>query len=52
MKTTEDVEAAMNSRNIGLARRASTSAAQDRAIATGSNRVVLGPRPQDIAEGG
>ena len=52
MKMTEDVEAARKSSNIGLAGRESTSAALDRAIATGSNRVVLGPRPQDVAEGG
>ena len=46
----EDTEAARLSRKIQVSGRAPTSAAQD--IATGSNRVVLGPRPQGVAEGG
>jgi len=52
VKKTEATEAARQSRKIGLAGRVSTSAARDMAMATGSNRVTLGPRPQGVAEGG
>jgi hypothetical protein len=52
VKKTEATEAARQSRTIGLAGRASTSAARDMATATGANRVALGPRPQGVAEGG
>jgi hypothetical protein len=48
VKKREATEAAQQSRNIGLAGRWPTRAAQD--MATGSNRVVLGPRPQRVAE--
>jgi len=47
MEATEGVQ---QSRITGLAGRALTSARRD--IATGSNRVVLGPRPQGVVEGG
>jgi len=50
MKKREATEAARQSRKIGLAGRAPASA--DRDMATGSNRVVLGPRPQGVAGGG
>jgi len=50
MKNKEATEAAQQSRKIELAGRAPTSAAQD--MAMGSNRVMLGPRPQGVAEGG
>jgi len=50
VKKREATKAARQSRKIGLAGRAPTSAAQD--MATGSNRVMLGPRPQGVAEGG
>jgi len=50
VKKREATEAARQSRKIGLAGRAPLSAAQD--MATGSNRVMLGPRPQGVAEGG
>jgi len=49
VKKREATEAACQSRKIRLAGRAPTSAARD--MATGSNRVVLGPRPQGVAEG-
>jgi len=52
VKKTEEAAAALQSRKIGLAGRASKSAAQNRATATGSNRVVLGPRPEGVAEEG
>jgi len=52
VKKTEATEGARQSRKIGLAGRASTSAAWDMATATGSNRVALGLRPQGVAEGG
>jgi len=50
VKKREATEAARQSRNIGLAGRVPTSAAQD--MATGSNRVVLRPRPEGVVEGG
>jgi hypothetical protein len=50
MKKSEATKAVRQSRKIGLAGRAPTSAAQD--MATGSNRVVLRPRPQGVVEGG
>jgi len=43
-------KAKMQRTKIGLVGRVSTSAA--RGIATGSTRVVLGPRPQGVVEGG
>ena len=46
----EATEAARRSRRIGRAGRAPASAARD--MATGSNRVVLGPRPQVVVGGG
>jgi hypothetical protein len=49
-KKREATEAARQNRKIGLAGRAPARAARD--MATGSNRVVLGPRPQGVAEGG
>ena len=52
MKQTEATEAAWQSRKIGLAGRASMSAARDKATATSANRVALDPRPQGVAEGG
>jgi hypothetical protein len=51
-KKTAATEAAWQSRLIGLAGRASTSAARDVAMATGPNRVALGSRPHRFAEGG
>jgi len=50
VKKREATAAAGQSRKIGLARRESTSAARN--MATGSNSVVLGPRPHGVAEGG
>jgi len=50
VKKREATEAARQSRKIGLAGRAPTSAAED--LAARSNRVMLGPRPQWVAEGG
>jgi len=50
VKKREATEAAGQSRHGGLAGQSSTSAAWD--IAMGSNRVVLGCRPQRVAEGG
>jgi len=52
VKKTEAAEAAQQSRNILLAGLESKRAARDRATATGPNRVVLGPRPKGVAEGG
>jgi len=52
VKEREAAEAVRQSRNIGRAGRASTSAARDMPTATGSNRVVLRPRPNGMAEGG
>jgi len=49
-KKREATEAAQQNRQIGLAGRAPARAAQ--VMATGSKRVVLGPRPQGVAEGG
>jgi hypothetical protein len=50
VKERESTKAARQTRKIGLAGVASTSVARD--MATGSNRVVLGPRTQVVAEGG
>ena len=50
VKKREATEGAWQSRKIELAGRAPTSAAQD--MATGSNSVMLGSRPQGVAEGG
>jgi len=50
VKKREATEAARQSRKIRLARHVSTSAARN--MATGSNSVVLDPRPQGVAEGG
>ena len=50
VKKREATDAARQSRKIGLGARAPTSAAED--LATGANRVMLGPRPQGLAEGG
>jgi len=49
-KKREATEAARQSRNIGVAGRAHTSAAWE--FATGSNRVVFGPSPQSVANRG
>jgi hypothetical protein len=49
MKKREATKAAPQSRRIGLVGPGPTSAARD--MATGSTRVVLGPRPQWVAEG-
>jgi len=49
-KKREATKAVQQNRKIGLAGRAPARAARD--MATGSNRVVLGPRPQGVAEGG
>jgi len=46
MKEKEATEAAGHSRTIGLAGGASTRTARD--MATVSNRVVIGPRPQGV----
>jgi len=46
----EAAEAARQSRKIERAGRAPTSTPED--MATGSNRVMLGLRPQRLAEGG
>jgi len=50
MKKTEAIEAARQSRKLGLAGRASTSADRDMATATGAYRAALGPRPQGVAD--
>jgi hypothetical protein len=50
VKKSEATEAAQLRRQMGIAGQAPRTAAQD--IATGSNRVVLGPRPQRVADGG
>jgi len=50
VKKREATEAARLSRKIGRGGRVPTSASWD--IETGSNRVVLGPRPQGVAGGG
>ena len=50
VKTREPTEAARLSRKIQRAGLAPASAARD--MATGSNRVVLGPRPQGVAGDG
>jgi len=52
VKKTEAAEAARQNRKIGLAGRASKSAAWDRETAPGSNRVVGGPRHKGVAQGG
>ena len=52
MKKTKAATEVQQSRRIGLAGRASTSAARDMATATGSNRAVLDNRPQRMVEGG
>jgi hypothetical protein len=49
-KKWEATEEARQNRNIELEGRAPARADQD--MATGSNRVVLSPRPQGVAEGG
>jgi hypothetical protein len=49
-KKREATEAARQNRQIGLTGRAPARAARD--MATGSNRVVLGPRHQGVAERG
>jgi len=52
MKKTEAAEAAWQIRRLRLAGRASTRAAPGSATATGSNRVVFGPKPKWVSDGG
>jgi hypothetical protein len=52
MKKTEVAEVPRKSKKIGLGGQKSKSAAPDRAMAMGSNRVVLGPRPKGVADRG
>ena len=49
-KNTAATYSAQQSRTIWLAGRASMSAAQDMPMATVSNRVMLGPRPEGVAD--
>jgi len=51
VKKTEATGWARQSRKTGVALRAATIAAWDIVTATGSNRVVLGPRPNGVADG-
>ena len=52
MKKTEAVNVALKGRYIWFPGRAAPSEVRDMATAQGWNRVVLGPKPMVVAEGG